>query len=233
MSVSDRIGSWRSTCRTAARLSTVLATMAALTGCFFQTAQWSPAESPKRNTVELIKFEHEVPFDVGDAQMSMQERERLGSFLERVRAGYGDDIVVAAIGRIETARDTAIAERRTKAVATVLEAARLKHIVLPPGRGNTEWDGTVRLTVSRYLVSAPDCPDWTKPSGSDWTNQQSSNLGCANVTNLGLMLADPGDLVRSQPMTHGDGQRGALQVQKYRAGKTATATASSTGGGGG
>ena len=219
MSVSERIGSPKKVLRKIAQASTVLALTAALTGCFFPTAQWSAAESPKNNTVEWIKFEYDVNFGQNGARLSMQEREKLTAFLERVRAGNKDDVLIGAIGRKDTARDNTVASRRIAAVMSHVRSMALVPEVLPPGPGDRSWDGRVKIVVGRYVVMTPNCPDWTKPGEQDWTNRQASNLGCANAVNLGLMLADPGDLVRSRPMTPGDGQRGALQVEKYRSGK--------------
>ena len=98
-------------------------------------------------------------------------------------------------------------------------------------REDKDWDGSVRMVVGRYVVTPPSCPNWTKPSGSDWTNATPSNHGCATTINLGLMLADPGDLVRARPITPSDGQAGASKVDKYRKGQTEKAKLTSTAGG--
>ena len=230
MFVSERIGSSKNILRRVVQTSTVLALTAALTGCFFQTAQWSAAESPKNNTVELVKFEFDVNFGNAGARLNAQERDRLTKFMERVRVGNKDDVLIGTIGRKDTARDNTLASRRINAVMAHVRSLRLRPELLPPGPSNRAWDGRVKIMVGRYVVSTPNCPDWTKPGESDWTNRTSSNLGCANAVNLGLMVADPGDLIRSRPITPGDGQRGAEQVQKYRTGKTATSSASVGGG---
>ena len=51
----------------------------------------------------------------------------------------------------------------------------------------------------RYVVTLPPCPDWSKPAAGagDFTNTASSNFGCADAVNLGLMVATPADLVGS------------------------------------
>lgn len=225
MTVSERIGSSKNILRRLAQASTVLALTAALTGCFFQTAKWSPAESPKNNTVEWVKFEYNVDFGGNGARLSMQEREKLTAFMARVRVGNKDDVLIGTLGRKDTARDSTLASRRIKAVMSHVRSLRLRPELLPPGPGGQPWTGKVKIMVGRYVVTTPNCPDWTKPGESDWTNRTSSNLGCANATNLGLMIADPGDLIRSRPMTPGDGQRGAKQVQKYRDDKIAKGSA--------
>ena len=48
-------------------------------------------------------------------------------------------------------------------------------------------------------VVLPGCPDWSRDPGYDPRNLPLSNLGCANAVNLGLMVADPGDLATRTP----------------------------------
>ena len=78
----------------------------------------------------------------------------------------------------------------------------------------------MRVTVGRYVVTPPNCPDWTKPATGDPGNNVSSNFGCATTANLGLMIADPGALVRGYAAGPGDGEMLAKGVQNYREDKT-------------
>ena len=68
-------------------------------------------------------------------------------------------------------------------------------------------------------VVLPGCPDWTRDPGYDPLNLPLSNLGCANAVNLGLMVADPGDLARTVPTSPADGTREAEAIARYRTDK--------------
>jgi pilus assembly protein CpaD len=46
-----------------------------------------------------------------------------------------------------------------------------------------------------------------------------SNLGCANAVNLGLMVADPADLVTGAPTAPADATREAEAIVRYRTDK--------------
>jgi len=83
----------------------------------------------------------------------------------------------------------------------------------------TERDSAL-LYVAHYEVSVPGCPDWQKPTVTDFTNTNSSNFGCANAINLALMVSDPGDLSSGTPLAPADGTRQAKVITDYRAGKT-------------
>ena len=57
----------------------------------------------------------------------------------------------------------------------------------PDGPSRTD---AARLLIGYYAVATPGCPDWRKPTAIDYSNQPSSNFGCASQINLGLMVAD-------------------------------------------
>jgi pilus assembly protein CpaD len=78
----------------------------------------------------------------------------------------------------------------------------------------------VRVIVGRNVAVPPACPDWRKPAGDgDPSNTPMSNLGCANMRNLGLMIADPGELIAGHPAGPGSGEPLAASVERYRTGK--------------
>ena len=51
--------------------------------------------------------------------------------------------------------------------------------------------------------------------GSDFTNQTSSNFGCSDAVNLGLMVASPADLTEGRPLGPADGKPAAAAVARY------------------
>src|SRR5205823_11905218 len=62
------------------------------------------------------------------------------------------------------------------------------------------------VEVGRYTVTLPACPNWSESLAVEFTNAYSSNYGCANATNLGLMVASPADLVSGRTLAPADGQ---------------------------
>lgn len=78
------------------------------------------------------------------------------------------------------------------------------------------------------LIS-PNCPDWKTSPVTTYSNTKQGNIGCATVTNLGLMLEDPRDLERGASGGHitPDTARSSLAIQNYRSG-TASPTAPAT-----
>jgi pilus assembly protein CpaD len=60
-----------------------------------------------------------------------------------------------------------------------------------------------------------------------------SNLGCANATNLYLMVADPRDLVSGRMLGPADGEEAVRAVDNYRSGKLDSLSWGPGGGSGG
>ncbi len=77
----------------------------------------------------------------------------------------------------------------------------------------------VSLIIRRHVVTLPGCPDWSGDK-TTFNNVPSSNWGCANETNLGLMIAEPSDLVRGRDAGYADGEYAATSINNYRKGET-------------
>ena len=88
-----------------------------------------------------------------------------------------------------------------------------------------------RVGPNGELIS-PNCPDWKTSPVTTYSNTKQGNIGCATVTNLGLMLENPRDLERgaSGGVVRPDSSRNSLAIQNYRSGGAAddTATPSTT-----
>lgn len=169
---------------------------------------WSPAESPKHIQVIYGQSHHDVAFQGAAERPTADETNRLSAFIDRLAPGYGDRVTLSAATPLDRRRAATIAaglRRQGISVVVVADAT-------PPDR--------VRVSIGRYTALPPACPDWTRRPDGDQTNLTAANFGCANATNLSLMVADPGDLLRGRAAPGEDGEAAALPVQRYRAGKT-------------
>ena len=185
----------------------------ALAACAPRTSYWSPVEAPKKNRVTWAEFHHPVQFPGTSTTLTKAEQEELLRFLHRVGRGQGVKIMLAG-GPAENAR---LSLRRETALADFLRERgyRVSLGEQPTGPGA----GGARVTVGRHVVKPPNCPDWSKPATGDPANQVSSNFGCATETNLGLMVADPGVLLRGvDQMAPADGEAVTVGIKNYREG---------------
>jgi pilus assembly protein CpaD len=183
----------------------------AFTGCAPQTSQWSTVEAPKENKISLVRFSHRVQFRTNEDRMSPPEASRLAAFMRDYDVGYGDQILLLpGDGPLAQRRQEAVASAFARAGLRVVRDVRIEQVSVPANE--------LRVVVGRHVVTPPTCPNWSKRPDEDFGNTPSSHIGCATATNLGLMVANPSDLVTGQPTSPADGQLNAFRVESYRNG---------------
>lgn len=178
-----------------------------LAGC--QSSTYLPTQASVDNEVVWINLNHDIAFAGEQVELSALERRRLDDFLVQVAATPTDSLIVDP-----GPGDDAATQARAVAVIDHLRARvptsrpKVRRIGLDGGRD-------LQVVVGRYLVVPPQCPNWGKPSNSDPRNLAAANLGCSVNVNLGLMVADPGDLVRGRRTTPALGEHGVAAVERY------------------
>jgi len=184
----------------------------ALAACDYP-GEWSAAEAPRQLRVDFQRLSHTAGFGASATQLAQTEQESLTAFLQAAQVTTDDPVYLegAASDRLSGARISALARDLTRqgySVATL------------PAAPDAVPKNALLVVVERYVVTPPDCPNWTKSSSDDHENAQSSNFGCADATNLGLMVADPRDLVISRQLGPAGAAQAGLAIQRYRAGQT-------------
>lgn len=193
------------------RLVAILAVGFGMAACTPTASLWSDADAHREIGVQRVQLTYDVAFATGEAQLNPMEAARLSDFLARQQVGYGDHVEIQV-----PAGEPPLVERRAAAVAEVLARDGIA-----ADRGVAHVPSGIRLTVSRSVAIPPTCPDWRKADDDgDPSNTPMSNFGCANLRNLGLMVADPGELVAGHPLAAGSGEPLAAGVERYRTGKT-------------
>lgn len=203
----------------------LLVAVFALAACSPQIEGWNNQTPPaaKKSTVEWSVANHELRFAPESRWLAPGELSRLDAFLTKIDVRRPVHVYVQTGGG---GVPKALSDSRTATMHALLRArgvmARERPPEMTPGNGAmTAGDNpdTAALLVGHYGVTTPGCPDWRKPTITDFSNQQSSNLGCANEINLGLMVADPRDLVRGRDEGMANGIRAESAVSGYRQGK--------------
>ena len=171
----------------------------ALAACAPGAAEYTKAEAPNRLQVEGSTGTFEVGFAPNSNQLSAAQGVRLDQLVASGAIRPADRVMVAAGGPpgLAAAREAAVASHLLR---SGIVAAAQPLPVLPPNRAV--------VTVGRYAVTLPPCPNWSQPRANDFTNALPSNFGCATATNLGLMVASPGDLTSGRQLGPADGQTG-------------------------
>ena len=206
----------------------VMVGLLAMSSCAPRSNHWIPEESPKKNKVDWAKFYHVAQFSPESSILSEGQRRDLERFVRRVALGQGVRVEISSSQANSGANDLRLGLRREAAVADVLQRADIRVSLTQSTEGQLTPEHSVRVAVGRYVLTSPKCPDWSKAATGDSSNRVSGNFGCATASNHGLMLANPGDLVRPGRITPGDGEALTKGLQNYRAWKEEKAPAVTT-----
>jgi pilus assembly protein CpaD len=196
--------------------------------------EYSKSEAPTTLQVDGAESRVEIAFAGGSGRLTAGEARRLDALVLAGNIRPADRVAIAAAGPLW------LAERRAAAISSELlrygiVASTVTLDAVPANRAI--------IGVGRYTVTLPACPNWSQSLSSDFTNAFSSYYGCANATNLGLMVASPADLVSGRTLAPADGQPAVAAVERYMndrikqpptptATPFAATTSSDTGGGG-
>lgn len=186
------------------------AALFALNGCsrnFMHYSDRLPVEHQPK--VEAYDLSHTVAGSADAGTFDAAARDALDAFMARQPARARSVVVVAS-------GDPAAQRLGTETVAW------LRHEGYEPQGPVAAKDAkaAVQVVVRRYTVTLPACPDFTQYPGNTFANAESSNWGCATATNLGLMVANPGDLIEGRDPGPANGQVQADAMQRYLDGKT-------------
>jgi pilus assembly protein CpaD len=190
--------------------------------------EYSKSEAPVALQVDGAESRVEIAFAGGSGRLSPGEARRLDGLVLAGNIRPADRVAIAAAG------PPGLAERRFAAISSEL----LRYgIVASTVAIDTVPANRAIVSVGRYTVTLPSCPNWSQSLSFEFTNAFSSNYGCANTTNLGLMAASPADLVSGRTLAPADGQPAVAAVERYMNDRikqppapTATPFAASTGG---
>jgi pilus assembly protein CpaD len=200
--------------------------MLGLSAC---AAEYSKSEAPDTLRVDGAESWRELAFAAGSANLSPSELRKIDGWVLSGSIRPADRVAIAAAG------PPGLAEQRAAAISREL----LRYGVVAQTQGiDTVPANHAIVSIGRYAVTLPTCPNWSQSLSYDFTNAFTSNYGCANATNLGLMVASPGDLVSGRPLSGPDAQTASNAMQRYLTDRvknppSPTASPFSGGGGGG
>lgn len=181
--------------------------LVSVSACVPSEAQYSGAASEKRNEVRMVRLTHSI--EVSDTRyLSAEAITGLDRFIVENRVGYGDTLSLDA-------GDAAAGDKDRKAIRSQLLKNGLRLDPNPTIAGALPAEGTVVLVVDRYVVTTPNCSDWSMKSKPNYANAPSPNFGCTSRAILGQMVANPRDLIQGQEYDGPDGSAAANAVETY------------------
>lgn len=193
----------------------------ALAGCTPPISEWSDSDASKQIRVDYVRLQHDTAFTPGSADLAAGEADRLAGFLEEAEVAGGDRVF------FQPASDDNLAASRIGQLTRELLRRGISATTLPAAAGAADH---MAVVVERYVVTPPDCPNWSKSPSGDHSNTLPSNFGCADATNLSLMVADPRDLLIGRPLGPPRGDEALYGYARFRNGKPDKPDTSATSG---
>jgi len=170
---------------------------------------FSSSEAPKQLHVEHLRLQYAPSFVPGSSELGFDEANRLEAFLDQAAVRPNDRVYVATppgdtLAAVRVGRLVRLLDQRGVGVQTIPPPP----VGVPPNH--------VLMLVDRYVVTPPSCPDWSGDPATGHANVPGSNYGCTTVTNLGLMLDNPRDLVMGRSLAPAEGNPPLGAMQRYR-----------------
>lgn len=208
--------------------------IALLAGCTPEVAEWTPAESPKENRVDRAVFVYVFPYSAHKGGMTSLERGKFLEFLKNnVPSPYAVRITLEEYGGHSDKRLMDIERELLKyGVPSDLlhrnydhvdeqysEHHYFKHKNMCHERYNlpkiSARGSVVVIVIERFVVITPSCSNFSQPIGDASQAYGPSNMGCPTEANLGMMIANPLDLLRGRDRDPYDGTVIAAGVNRY------------------
>lgn len=195
-----------------------LAAAALLLGLGACAAQYTDNEWPKQVTLDNANARVDVRFAPGSSRLWPSDAARLRGLAATGAIAPSDRVVVLASGppRLANARFEAIARTLLPYNIVAMQGPLMP---VPVNRAIIESE--------RYLVTLPQCPNWSKYPPLGYTNTHASNFGCTTAVDLALMVANPADLAEGRPHGTVDANPAVSAVQRYQTDKVQLPSAAS------
>lgn len=190
-------------------------------GCAPEVSDWTPSESPKENKVDRALFTHRIYYPAHASAMSEKEKKKLLQFLRKtVMSPLAVNVILEEYGGHSEKRIKAIQREFLRfgipyELITVDYEPEVQQCYSTKYSKRESQSG-VDVIIERYVVIPPACADFSQPIGDANQARTPSNFGCAEITNLGMMVANPRDLIKGRPLGDSDGTVIAAGVERYR-----------------
>lgn len=180
-------------------------------------ATWKQAEPVPRPQLVQVPVHHTVAFATANGSVTETEREALAIFLRRNDVAPGGRITLSAA--LPSGNDATVLGSRLSAVRAELAALGYGSATLPPGTsaGAALPPDSIVVTARVLAMGAIPCPGYNEPIQLDLEHRPILSPGCANAVNLGLMVANPQDLLGQQTLAPADGMAVIPHIERYRA----------------
>ncbi len=172
-------------------------------------------ETNNRNEVEMVRIPYIINFVADSNDVNNVEIAKLHLFLNNSDVSYGDELSMD-FPLMRNGELSDLNKERMTSISAILKNRGLYMASNVTPFGMEPDENTGRLLISKYVVTPPTCGNWSQPSYPNYNNAPMSVLGCASQANLGLMVANPRDLITGQKGGPANAERAAKAIENYQ-----------------
>lgn len=183
---------------------------------------YTGVEPNNRNEVEMVRIAYVINFVADTNSVNNAEITKLHNFLNNSDITYGDELSMD-FPLMRNGDLSDLNKKRLTYISAILKNRGIYMAANVTPYGMEPDENTARLLISKYVVTPPTCGDWSQPSYPNYNNTPTAALGCATQANLGLMVANPRDLITGQKGGPVNAERAAQAIERYQ---TTTVTVS-------
>lgn len=182
-----------------------------VTACNSTTHKYAGVETMKRNAVEHARLTQRIDTRLENGSLSGSAKTQINAFLAISQARYGD------VFSLDTGDEGDAGQAKRQAVGQYLagHGVRLQDGEVITNSVPGEFEAV--LVIDRYVVTPPSCHGSVHTRQTP-VNQASPGFGCASRSNLGIMVANPRDLIIANEFAGPNAQTAAKAARDYRTG---------------
>ncbi|MFO0390024.1 MAG: CpaD family pilus assembly lipoprotein [Alphaproteobacteria bacterium] len=194
----------------------------ALTGC---VSHWDMqghnpkeyyAKNPIENKVETRFITQKVDFT--SSETIAEDRKAIHAQLAQISVSAIDSV------EIQVHPNQLRNLSRNEQLRKMLTKAGIKKTMITYVAAEDVSPSEANILIAHAAVVSPRCPDWRSASVTSYSNARyTGNISCATRTNLGLMVADPHDLVEGSGNERPDTNSATKAIQNYRSSQSSSA----------
>ena len=193
-----------------------------LAACAPEVTEWTPAESPKKNIINRAVFTHTVNYPAHSESMKRDEKRALHQFLKRyILKPSSVNVIIDEYGghsnkRIKDIERELVLFGIPRHLIKIDSMQDQKRSNMLGGQEKKRFNSGVDLIFERYVIIPPSCSDFSQPIGNAAQAHNTSNFGCSDTANLGMMVANAKDLVDGRALDSSDGPVIVAGIERYR-----------------
>ncbi len=160
----------------------------------------SACEAPKRSADYRVNHPIKVEIETVSLALTLPGAGRTWSFEEeKALAAFAEDYLRRGRGglAIKVGNDAGSAQKVRDLLMN--EGILNKEMAFEGSEALSGPSVLMKFTAAKSVV--PKCGQWQSGATYNWSNRVQGNFGCATQRNIGLMVADPMDLEKAQPMS--------------------------------